>query len=88
MAKFELNKQALADVANQAVALRAQQMQALLDAVGESERGKDISTVKATLGARWLQEFERQLTDPQLSAWAEQLAGGGRVIVKPETVTL
>ena len=88
MAKFELNKQALADVANQAVARRAQKMQAPLDAVGESERGKDISTVKATLGARWLQEFERQLTDPQLSAWAEQLAGGGRVIVKPETVTL
>ncbi len=88
MAKFELNRQALANVANQAVALRAQQMQALLDAVGQGEHGNEVSKVKATLGARWLHQFERLLTDPHLSAWAEQPAAGGRVIVKPEAVTL
>jgi hypothetical protein len=88
MAKFELNKQALAKVANQAVAVRAQQMQTLLDAVAQSAHGKDVSEVKATLGARWLQQFEKPLTDPHLSAWAEQLAAGGRVVVKTEAATL
>lgn len=88
MAKFELNKQALAKVANQAIAVRAQQMQALLDAVGQSEQGKDVSEVKAMLGARWLRQFEKPLTDPHLSAWAEQLAAGGRVVVQTEAVTL
>lgn len=84
MARFELNQGALADLANQAVAIRAQQMQVLLDGVLASHGGEDVSTVKFVLGARWQQQFDRALTDPHLSAWSEQLAKGGRIVVKPE----
>jgi hypothetical protein len=83
LAGFEFNEQAIADVANQAVTMRAQQIQSLLDEVQESESGNDVPAVKRALVARWQQEFDRTLTDPHLGTWAEQLAGGARVIVDP-----
>jgi hypothetical protein len=81
---FEFNEDAIRDLANRAVTIRAQEMQALLDEVRTTEQGKDVDDVKAVLAARWRETFERDLTDPHLSAWAEQLAKGGQVIVKPE----
>ena len=66
----------------QAVGLCARQMQAVLDAVGASASGEDVPTVRATLVARWQHEFQTTLSDPQLTAWASQLAAGGRVIVR------
>ncbi len=64
--------------------MRAQEMQTVLDAVRSTEQGKDIEVVKASLASRWRAAFERDLTDPHLSASDEQLANGGAVIVKPE----
>lgn len=81
---FEFNEDAIRDLANRAVTIRAQEMQAILDEVRTTEQGKDVDDVKAVLAARWREMFERDLTDPHLSAWAEQLAKGGQVIVKPE----
>lgn len=81
MAKFEFNERAIADIADQTVTLRAQQMRALLDAIQVSEHGKDIEVVKAMLALSWQQQFDGTLTDPHLSSWAEQLAKGGKVIV-------
>ena len=71
---FEFNEDAIRDLANRAVTIRAQEMQALLDEVRTTEQGKDVDDVKAVLAARWRGTFERDLTDPYLSAWAEQLA--------------
>ena len=87
MGKFEFDPEAIDNFVNSALTLRAGQMQALLDGVRDSEQGKDLSTVKAVLQARWQEEFERTLTDPHLSGWAEQLALGGRVIVEPKLTT-
>ncbi len=81
---FEFNEDAIRDLAERAVTMRAQEMQTVLDAVRSTEQGKDIEVVKASLASRWRAAFERDLTDPHLSAWAEQLANGDAVIVKPE----
>jgi hypothetical protein len=43
-------------LASRAFAKRAGQIQALLDSVLLSEKGKDVSSVKATLERRWTQE--------------------------------
>ena len=80
---FEFNEDAIRDLANRAVTIRAQEMQALLDEVRATEQGKDVDDVKVSLAARWRETFDRDLTDPHLSAWAEQLAKGGQVIVNP-----
>jgi hypothetical protein len=81
---FEFNQDAIRDLANRAVTIRAQEMQALLDKVRTTEQDKDVDDVKVVLAIRWRETFERDLTDPHLTAWAEQLAKGGQVIVKPE----
>jgi hypothetical protein len=81
---FEFNEDAIRDLANRAVTIRAQEMQALLDEVRTTGQGKDVDDVKVSLATRWREAFDRDLTDPHLTAWAEQLAKGGQVIVKPE----
>ena len=68
MAKFEINKNALAGVVNSATAVRVHEVQALLDAVNSEATGKDVDAVKALLKTRWKARFERDLTDPHLSA--------------------
>lgn len=82
--KFEFNEQAITDLANRAATMRAEQMQALLDDIRSTEQGKDVPSLKNALATRWRETLDRELTDPHLSAWAEQLAKGGQVIVKPE----
>lgn len=79
---FEFNEEAFEQLAKQAVEARAQQVQTLLDSLRASQKGKAVDEVKATLMARWKVEFDRTPTDPHLTAWAEQLARGGRVVVK------
>ena len=79
--EIKLDPQAMAKVANEAVSRLIPQMQSLLDSLQASQRGKDISQVKATLGARWNQRFGETITEPRLSSWAQTLAAGGRVIV-------
>lgn len=81
---FEFNEDAIRDLANQALTIRAQEMQALLDEVRTTAQGQEVDDVKVVLATRWRETFDRDLTDPHLSAWAEQLAKGGQVIVKPE----
>ena len=87
VAEFEFNQQALADVANEAVAVRASQMQDLLDSVLTTQQGRDVEEMKSVLASRWHQQFDRTLTDPHLSTWAEQLASGGRVVVRQKDLT-
>jgi hypothetical protein len=56
-------------------------MQAVLDALKESESGKDVATVKAALRQRWQQDFETTLSDDLLDTYAEKLAAGVRVVL-------
>ena len=57
-------------------------MQELLDELGQQEQSKDVEVVKVRLRETWQNRFGRDLTDPHLSAWAEQLARGRKVVVK------
>ena len=59
---FEFNEDAIRDLANRAVTIRAQEMQALLDEVRTTEQGKDVEDVKVSLATRWRETFERDLT--------------------------
>jgi hypothetical protein len=81
---FEFNEDAIRDLAERAVMTRSQEMQTVLDAGRSTEQGKDVEVVKASLASRWRAAFDQDLIDPHLSAWAEQLANGGAVVVKPE----
>jgi hypothetical protein len=58
-------------------------MQAVLDSVLANEQGKDITAVRATLGARWQQELGLTASDEFLQGMAEQLAAGTRVVLRP-----
>jgi hypothetical protein len=62
-------------------------MQDLLDSVLATQQGRDVEEVKSVLESRWHEQFDRTLTDPNLSAWAEQLASGGRVVVQQKDLT-
>jgi hypothetical protein len=87
MARIRWNDDALLKVANEAAAASRQEMQAVLDALGVSEAGKDVSAVKATLGARWQRDFGTKLSDQLLDACGEQLASGTRVVLKERMVS-
>ncbi|MDA8266702.1 MAG: hypothetical protein M0T79_15450 [Actinomycetota bacterium] len=79
---FEFDDDAIRNLANRAVTMRAQEMQALLDEVRSTEQ--DVEAARANLAFHWRATFDRDLTDPHLSAWAEHSAKGGTVIVEPE----
>jgi hypothetical protein len=86
MADIKWNPDALTKAANAAVAQRASQMQALLDSLHATERGKDVSAVKYVLASRWQQDFGVMPSDEWLTAYAEQLAAGRRIIVNAQTI--
>jgi hypothetical protein len=81
MARVELNRQSMDAAVRQAFTTRMREMQSVLDALGASERGKDLSAVKVNLAARWRQQFGATLDEPQLTSWAEHLASGRRLVL-------
>jgi hypothetical protein len=81
MARVELNRQAMDAAVRQAFTTRMREMQCVLDALGASERGKDLAAVKANLAARWRQHFGTALDEPQLTSWAEHLTSGRRLVL-------
>lgn len=81
MARVELNRQAMDAAVRQAFTARVGEMQSALDALGASERGKDLAAVKANLAAHWRQQFGATLDEPQITSWAEHLASGRRLVL-------
>jgi DNA-binding GntR family transcriptional regulator len=82
VSSFGFNDDAIRRAAQQATDRVASGMQELLDDLSQQEHGKDIDAVKADLREAWRNRFGRELTDPHLSAWAEQLANGRSVVIK------
>jgi hypothetical protein len=62
----------------------AADLQDAMDAVADEYAGQDIDEVKPALTAAWTAATggEGELTDPELSQFAEQIASGGRVEVR------
>jgi hypothetical protein len=88
MVRFEWDKDALAKVINNAVQVRADELQAVYDRVLQAGRGKSLEEVKQVLQAEVRSTFGTEITDPELSDCAEVLAAGRRIVVRPEDVRL
>jgi hypothetical protein len=85
--RFEWNKDAVAKVMNQAVSVRAEEIQALFDALGPECAGRDVEEVKAVLTTRWAEDLHGSITDPELTAYAEVLASGQPIRVEQQQLT-
>jgi hypothetical protein len=63
-------------------------MQRLLDQLGRTSVGKPVDEVKVDLKAAWQRAFGETITDPHLTAWAQGLADGQRIVVRRQQVRL
>jgi hypothetical protein len=88
MVRFEWDKDALAKVINNAVQVRADELQAVYDRVSQAGRGKSLEDVKQLLQAEVRSTIGTVITDPELSDCAEVLAAGRRIVVRREDVRL
>jgi hypothetical protein len=81
-------RQAVERVANEGMREYATRMQRLLDQLGRTSAGKPVEEVKVALQAAWRRAFEKTITDPHLTAWAQGLADGRRIVVRHQQVRL
>ena len=81
MARVELNQQAIDAVVTRAFTTHVREMQSVLDSLSASECGKDLAEARANLATRWRQQFGASLDEPDLTAWAEHLASGDRIVL-------
>jgi hypothetical protein len=82
MSRFELNEAGIAQAIDAAAQLRVDELQAICDRVLYAGQGKSLDDVKALLRNDVRKTFGTEITDPDLSAYAEALASGRRVEVR------
>jgi microcystin degradation protein MlrC len=81
--KLEFDDDAINAVANQAARAQTAKVQTVLDRVLQTGQGKTVDEVKALLQKEVRTTLGGEITDPELSSFAELLAAGQRVDVKP-----
>ncbi|HEY4809948.1 MAG TPA: hypothetical protein VIH71_02720, partial [Solirubrobacteraceae bacterium] len=74
MPEVNWNPDAIRQVAQKGLDDAAPRMQAVLDSVLASDRGRDVAAVKATLAARWQRDLGLTASDEFLQGMAEKLA--------------
>ena len=81
---FKFNKNAIDQIARDAVKQYARDTQPLLDRLAVSEKGKPVDEVKRALKREWERPGTgRTISDPELTQWAETLASGNRIVLSP-----
>jgi hypothetical protein len=88
VAGFEFDRDVLARAINDAMEVRAGELQAVYDRVHQAGMGKTIEEVKHLLRAEVRATFGTEITDPELSACAEVLASGRLIEVRREGAQL
>lgn len=88
MAGFEFDRDVLAKGINNAMQVRAGELQGVYDRVHQAAGGKTVEEVKELLRAEVRATFGTEITDPELSACAEVLASGRRIEVRRQDVQL
>lgn len=88
MAGFEFDRDVLAGAINNAMKVRAGELQGVYDRVHQVGSGKTVEEVKDLLRAEVLATFGTEITDPELSACAEVLASGRRIEVRRQDAQL
>jgi hypothetical protein len=81
-------RQVVERAANEGMRDYATRMQRLLDQLGRTSAGKPVDEVKRALQAAWRRAFGKTITDPHLTAWAQGLADGRRIVVRQQQVRL
>lgn len=81
MAGFELDRDVLTRAVNDAMEVRAGELQGVYDRVLQAGTGKTTDEVKDMLRAEVRATFGTEITDPELSACAAVLASGRRIEV-------
>jgi hypothetical protein len=71
---------------NAAARSHAAKVQVVMDRVLQAGQGKTVDEVKAFLQGEVRSALGGDITDPELSSYAERLAAGQRVEVKPEQI--
>jgi hypothetical protein len=84
--EIKWNPDAIRQAVQESVDDAVPKMQAVLDSVLASERGKDLGVVKAFLATRWQRDLGLAASDEFLQGMAEQLAAGTRVVLRPDQV--
>jgi hypothetical protein len=82
--RIEWDDDALRRMTNDIVQEHASQLQALLDRVFRLARGRSVEWVKGRLAKEWRSEFDTEITDPELSEYAQTLGAGHRIKVQTE----
>ena len=88
MAGFEFDRDVLARAINDAMQVRAEELQGVYERVHQVGSGKTVEEVKDLLRAEVYATFGTEITDPELSACAEVLASGRRIDVRHQDVQL
>lgn len=82
--KIEWDDDALRRMTNDIVQDQAGRLQEVLDRVFKVARGKNLEWVKARLAQEWQSELGGEITEPELSEYAQTLVEGRRIKVRPE----
>jgi hypothetical protein len=90
--EFKLNwnqrefERAVNDSANKAVVEQAQRLQSALDSLLGRSKGKTVAQIKPMVKEAFRQ-IGGSITEPELSQYAEVLADGRRIVMRPEPIT-
>jgi hypothetical protein len=85
---FDDLKRAMVDAANTGLQERGVELQQLLDWVAANATGSPVDEIAADLRSQWQQQGWDPLDDETVTAYAEALAGGQRVVVRVEEIQI
>jgi hypothetical protein len=79
MAKFEFDDRALKKMVAQEVQRIADDLTRALNGLTPQYRGKPLAQIKQQVQRVWKQQTGENITDPELTTFAEQIQAGGRI---------
>ena len=81
--EFSFDEDSIKEMINEAEQAKADQVEAVFDKVRFAAQGKSLDEVKAHLQREVRLTLGGDITDPDLTSYAEVLARGQRIGVKP-----
>lgn len=82
--RIEWDDNALKQIENEVGQQAAKEMQKVVDRVLRAGKGKPVAEVKRMLRREWRTALGGDITDPELTKWAELLAAGHRIVPTPK----
>lgn len=78
-------KRKFKELAQQKLIELSGQYQELLDDLTATQAGRPIGEIQSLLRLRW-QQIGGDITDPELTAYAQQMSAGGRIVLQVKDV--